>query len=155
MLVGDSGHFKDVVVGQGICDALRQSRAMTRHVPAAIAEPAKLDAALQTWWAERDRDAKPMYWLSQDLCRVDPTVVDRELWATLAGTARNRRLMHEVFAHRLPAGRIAGRPVQLQAAARATLRTSVSFPDLFAGIGAGIARERHRVAVDRRPLCLT
>ena len=155
VLVGDSGHFKDVVVGQGICDALRQSRSMTSRVPAAISDPARLDAAMQTWWTERDFDAKPMYWLSQDLCRVEPTVVDRELWATLAATARNRRNMHDVFAHRLPAGRIAGRSVQLQATVRATLRTSVSFPDLVAGIGAGIARDRDRMSADRRPLCRT
>lgn len=151
VLVGDSGHFKDVVVGQGICDALRQARAMTMHISAVVHDPDQLDAALRTWWRERDDDARPMYWLAQDLCRVEASVIDEEVWRTLAGSARYRRNLHQVLARHRPSRYVSGRPVQLQATVRAALRTSVSFSELWAGLGTGLVRERERKAAGRRP----
>src|SRR5688572_3169726 len=52
-LVGDAGHFKDIVVGQGICDALRQASALSKRlIPLLRADPSVVDAALQSWWRE-------------------------------------------------------------------------------------------------------
>ena len=54
-LVGDAGHHKDFVIGDGITEALLQARGLA----AAIGEGT--DAALTRWWRARDVAALPWY----------------------------------------------------------------------------------------------
>ena len=55
VLVGDAGHHKDFVIGDGITEALLQARSLA----AAIA--AGSDAELVRWWRARDVAALPWY----------------------------------------------------------------------------------------------
>jgi len=59
-LVGDAGHHKEFVLGDGITEALIQARSLA----AAIA--AGTDAALLRWWRARDVEALPLYFFGQD-----------------------------------------------------------------------------------------
>ena len=52
-LVGDAGHHKEFVIGDGITEALLQARGLA----SAIAKGT--DAALHRWWRARDVDALP------------------------------------------------------------------------------------------------
>src|SRR3954468_171813 len=61
-LVGDAGHFKDPTPGQGISDALRQTRQLASTIEAAMGGTTQLDEALRGYWQWRDDDAWPMYW---------------------------------------------------------------------------------------------
>lgn len=150
-LVGDAGHFKDIVVGQGICDALRQASALSRRlVPLLRRDPARLDASLEGWWRERDADARPMYWMAQDLGRVQSTVLDQEVLRVLAGSSRHRRDLQQVLAHRRPASHATGLKVQATALTRAVLRPSVSAAELRSAIGGAVDRQRDRLAPHRR-----
>jgi hypothetical protein len=59
-LVGDAGHHKEFVIGDGITEALLQARSLA----SAIAHGT--DAALDRWWRARDVEALPYFFLGQD-----------------------------------------------------------------------------------------
>ncbi len=59
-LVGDAGHHKDFVIGDGITEALVQARSLSRAVAAGG------DRALVRWWRARDVDALPRYCWGRD-----------------------------------------------------------------------------------------
>jgi flavin-dependent dehydrogenase len=59
-LVGDAGHHKDFIIGDGITEALLQTRALA----AAIAQGS--DAALKDWWTARDLAALPIFRFAED-----------------------------------------------------------------------------------------
>ncbi|MGQ0482255.1 MAG: NAD(P)/FAD-dependent oxidoreductase [Pseudonocardia sp.] len=58
-LVGDSGHFKDPVIGQGQRDALWAARRLAETVGPVLGDPGALDLALRRW--ERDRDTECLH----------------------------------------------------------------------------------------------
>ena len=150
-LVGDAGHFKDIVVGQGICDALRQASSLSeRLIPLLRSDASRLDAGLHSWWRHRDADARPMYWMAQDLGRVQTTVLDQEVLRVLAGSTRHRRNLQHVLAHRRPATHVNGLRVQGSALARAVLRPSVSTAELRTAVGGAVHRQRDRLSPQRR-----
>lgn len=60
MLVGDSGHHKDYVIGDGITEALLQARSAAEAISRGSAE------ALERWWRERDVEALPLFFFGQD-----------------------------------------------------------------------------------------
>jgi menaquinone-9 beta-reductase len=150
-LVGDAGHFKDVVIGQGICDALRQARSLSTCLAARLLDPDRLDAELRAWWRRRDDDARPIYWLAQDMGRVQPSVLDHSLSHVLAGAPRHRRHLQEVFSRKRPVRSVVGPAVLAQALARAAVSAEVSRADLQASVMAAVRRERERRSADRRP----
>jgi flavin-dependent dehydrogenase len=59
-LVGDAGHHKDFVIGDGITEALLQARSLA---PEILTES---DAALIRWWRARDVAALPWYALGRE-----------------------------------------------------------------------------------------
>jgi flavin-dependent dehydrogenase len=65
-LVGDSGHHKEFVIGDGITEALLQARSLA----SAIAQGT--DAALYRWWRARDVEALPLFFLGQDEGALGP-----------------------------------------------------------------------------------
>jgi menaquinone-9 beta-reductase len=65
-LIGDAGHHKEFVIGDGITEALLQARSLA----AAIAEGT--DAALHRWWRARDVEALPYFFLGQDEGALGP-----------------------------------------------------------------------------------
>lgn len=67
VLVGDSGVFKDPVMGQGIGDAFRHAATLAARLDTVdLADPAALDAATAEFGRWRDRDLWQMYWLAVD-----------------------------------------------------------------------------------------
>jgi 2-polyprenyl-6-methoxyphenol hydroxylase-like FAD-dependent oxidoreductase len=65
-LVGDAGHHKEFVIGDGITEALLQARSLA----SAIAQGT--DAALCRWWRARDVEALPLFFLGQDEGALGP-----------------------------------------------------------------------------------
>jgi menaquinone-9 beta-reductase len=65
-LVGDAGHHKEFVIGDGITEALLQARSLA----AAIGQGT--DAALRRWWRARDVEALPYFFLGQDEGALGP-----------------------------------------------------------------------------------
>lgn len=60
VLVGDAGHHKDFVAGDGITEALIQAKTLARAI--AIGG----EAALVRWWRSRDVEALPVYFWGRD-----------------------------------------------------------------------------------------
>jgi flavin-dependent dehydrogenase len=60
-LVGDAGHFKDPVTGQGMRDAMFAGRTLAEGVLAMLEDPAATDVATRRWEAERDRECLSAY----------------------------------------------------------------------------------------------
>lgn len=58
-LIGDAGHFKDPVIGQGQRDALWSGRRLAEMVAPVLDDPAATDVALRCW--ERERDAECLH----------------------------------------------------------------------------------------------
>jgi flavin-dependent dehydrogenase len=81
-LVGDAGHHKDFIIGDGITEALLQSRALA----SAIAQGT--DAALLDWWRQRDVDALPLFRFAED--QGLPTAAPRLIKRLFRGLARGR-----------------------------------------------------------------
>ena len=106
-LIGDAGHVKDVVTGQGISDALRQAELLAEQIVAGWGADSSLDVALRRWWHGRDRRALPMYWLSQDMGRMGVTpVVYQAFFRRIAGSERLRGQLQQVLSQELPVRRL-------------------------------------------------
>ncbi len=148
-LLGDAGHFKDVVVGQGISDAMRQAKALAAAIRSGIGDTDRLDAATTTWWAARDADARPMYWLAQDFGRVDASVLDLEVLRVVSRSSRRRRRLHEVFEHRRHPRSVVGPEVAARAVAGAALRGAVPGTHLLGAVTVAVHRELDRRGIAR------
>ena len=96
-LVGDAGHHKEFVIGDGITEALLQARSLA----AAVARGT--DAALHRWWRARDVEALPYFFLGRDEGAPGPPM----------------RLQQVVFAH-------AAKSPALQARMAATMEHQLS-----------------------------
>ncbi|MFG7944794.1 FAD-dependent oxidoreductase [Streptomyces cacaoi] len=126
VLLGDAGHVKDVVTGQGICDAMRHAERLTARVMPAWRSDRALDAATRTWWHARDRDAAPMYWLSQDMGRagVSPALFG-SFFQRIAASERRKLRLQEVLGRRYPVRRFIA-PYRFAAAIAARLRSGAA-----------------------------
>jgi flavin-dependent dehydrogenase len=60
-LIGDAGHFKDPIIGQGMRDAIWAGRTVCERAEARLDNPAELDRALRRWEAERERECLLAY----------------------------------------------------------------------------------------------
>ncbi len=65
-LVGDAGHHKEFVIGDGITEALLQARSLS----SAIIKGS--DKAMVRWWRARDVEALPLFYLGQDEGSLTP-----------------------------------------------------------------------------------
>jgi menaquinone-9 beta-reductase len=103
VLVGDAGHHKDFLIGDGMTEALLQ----TRRLAAAIAEGT--DLALERWWRARDVEALPLYYLGEEQGMPGPpprlqSVVfeqaarSEDLRARMVYVMEHQRAPHETFA---------------------------------------------------------
>jgi 2-polyprenyl-6-methoxyphenol hydroxylase-like FAD-dependent oxidoreductase len=107
-LLGDAGHVKDAVTGQGISDALRQAELLAEQIVAGWGADSSLDVALRRWWRNRDRRALPMYWLSQDMGLAGMTpAVYQAFFRQIAGSERLRGQLQQVLSQELPVRRLA------------------------------------------------
>jgi flavin-dependent dehydrogenase len=60
-LIGDAGHFKNPIIGQGIRDAVWAGRTVAEHTAGHLDRPAELDRALRRWEAARERECLMAY----------------------------------------------------------------------------------------------
>jgi flavin-dependent dehydrogenase len=78
-LLGDAGHFKDPVVGQGQRDALWTGRAIAESTADKLDDPAALDLALRRWEHERDTECLHSYHLGNletEIRPVPPVLIE-------------------------------------------------------------------------------
>lgn len=71
-LIGDAGHFKDPVIGQGQRDAMWSGRVLAEMADPVLDDPAELDRALRKWEQRRDRECLPSYHFGNIETRVEP-----------------------------------------------------------------------------------
>ena len=109
-LPGDSGHFKDPVIGQGIRDALRAGRRLAEITAPHLDAPALLDRALADWERERDRDCLAAYHWGNRESRTDPmldTLFAQVLGSFVDTPAQGRHLV-DIFCRRWRADQVIG-----------------------------------------------
>jgi flavin-dependent dehydrogenase len=78
-LLGDAGHFKDPVIGQGQRDALWTGRAVAEATAALLDDPGALDIALRRWEHERDTECLHAYHfgnLETEVRPVSPVLIE-------------------------------------------------------------------------------
>ena len=80
-LVGDAGHFKDPIIGQGMHDGLRFGRRLGEVAADALDDPELLDRRLFEWELERDHTVMPsVYFAGGRLARPVPlTAIELEM----------------------------------------------------------------------------
>jgi flavin-dependent dehydrogenase len=71
-LIGDAGHFKDPIIGQGIRDALWAGRTLADHTASLLDHPAELDRATRNWENSRDRECLLTYLVATHEARMVP-----------------------------------------------------------------------------------
>lgn len=104
-LVGDAGHHKDYIIGDGITEALLQARGLAE----AIGEGT--DRALERWWRARDVEALgPYFWGRDEGLPEPPGPLTRAIIRRLAADPALARQMTRLPEHQaapydlLPAG---------------------------------------------------
>jgi menaquinone-9 beta-reductase len=96
MLVGDAGHHKEFVIGDGITEALLQARSLA----SAIAQGT--DAALRRWWRARDVEALPYFFLGQDEGALGPPLeLQQVVFSHAAKTPSLQARMAATMEHKL------------------------------------------------------
>jgi len=66
VLVGDAGHHKDFVIGDGITEALLQAKDLAQGILAGS------EKSLYRWWRARDVKAVPLFFFAQDEAALEP-----------------------------------------------------------------------------------
>ena len=95
-LVGDAGHHKEFVIGDGITEALLQARGLA----SAIARGT--DAALHRWWRARDVEALPFFFLGQDEGALGPPMeLQQVVFSHVAKSPALRARMAATMEHQL------------------------------------------------------
>jgi len=134
-LVGDAGHHKEFVIGDGITEALLQAKSLA----AAIVEGG--DGALTRWWRARDVEALPGYYWGRDEGTLAPVSELEELVVGAIGRSEELvRMMNRLPLHQCsPYDAIPGRailPLVLGAVARGRLGVVPAFFSQVRKIGA-------------------
>jgi flavin-dependent dehydrogenase len=95
-LVGDAGHHKDYVIGDGITEALLQARDLTKAIDSGT------DKALQAWWRARDVAALPLFYFAEDEARLGPPLqMQVEMFQQVGARPDLRQAMARVMEHEL------------------------------------------------------
>ena len=95
-LVGDAGHHKEFVIGDGITEALLQARSLA----AAIARGS--EASLHRWWRSRDVEALPYFFLGRDEGALGPPLeVQQVVFSRVARKAALRARLAATMEHQL------------------------------------------------------
>lgn len=103
-LVGDAGHHKDFVIGDGITEALLQARSLATSIAAGS------DAALTRWWRARDVAALPWYFVGKEAGAPGPLPeLHRVLFARLdADPTLKARVFDVIERRQSPFGMVPG-----------------------------------------------
>lgn len=116
-LVGDAGHHKDFVIGDGITEALLQAKSLARAIAGSLADGEAveadetggaatdadgLDAALERWWRARDVEALPQYFWGKDEGGLGPPgTLETQVIRAVASDPGLQRRMTGLPEHRL------------------------------------------------------
>jgi flavin-dependent dehydrogenase len=96
VLVGDAGHHKEFVIGDGITEALIQARSLAAAVLTGT------DEALARWWRARDVEALPLYFFGQDEGALGPPAeLQRVVFSYIAGKPALRARMARTMEHQV------------------------------------------------------
>jgi 2-polyprenyl-6-methoxyphenol hydroxylase-like FAD-dependent oxidoreductase len=153
VLVGDAGHFKDPMPGQGIQDAFRQVDALA----AAIAEGLDgsgedIDRALEAWGRWRDKDAAEHYWFATDMGKAGAVdAVVPEIQRRLLAQGKIDILLN-LFTHRSRPSQVFTPPRLLGATGRLLLRPRCRRRKLLREVGTLLAADVSRRRLSRRPV---
>ena len=137
-LVGDAGHHKEFVIGDGITEALLQARSL------AVAIAQGTDAALHRWWRARDVEALPYFFLGRDEGAAGPPLaLQQVVFSHVAKSPSLQARMAATMEHQLsPLETFSARQVlgwTLGAAVRGSLRV---IPEFIAMARRGSANNR-------------
>jgi len=117
VLVGDAGHHKDFVVGDGITEALIQAKSLS----AAIASGT--DEALLQWWLSRDVEALPIYFWAQDEGATGtPAELDRIIFKKLQKKPNLLSRMADVVEHKISSYDVVPPPLIIRTVLKSLLR---------------------------------
>jgi menaquinone-9 beta-reductase len=95
-LVGDAGHHKEFVIGDGITEALLQARSLASAMGEGTA------AALHRWWRARDVDALPYFFLGRDEGALGPPMeLQQVVFSHVAKTPSVRARIAATMEHQL------------------------------------------------------
>lgn len=95
-LVGDAGHHKDYIIGDGITEALLQVKSLA----AAISKGS--EAALHAWWRHRDAEAWELFCFAEDeAALVRPMDLQEAVLLGVAGSQQLKDAMAMVFERRI------------------------------------------------------
>jgi flavin-dependent dehydrogenase len=127
VLVGDAGHHKDFVIGDGITEALIQAKSLAQ----AIVEGG--DASLLRWWRARDVAALPAYhWGRDEGAAGSPGELETRVIARLARHPKWRSRIARLPEHRSSPYTVVPVPAVVTALAAALVRGRlVVVPDLI------------------------
>ncbi|MGE4425397.1 MAG: NAD(P)/FAD-dependent oxidoreductase [Solirubrobacteraceae bacterium] len=89
-LVGDAGHVKDPLAGQGIRDALRYGRLLGEMVSPALEEPVLLDQQLRSWEVRRDHECLDTYLWGSQMSRSEEEL--EAMWSVIIRVLGEPRL---------------------------------------------------------------
>ena len=96
VLVGDAGHHKDFLIGDGITEALLQARSLAAAVKVGT------DHALVQWWRARDVAGVPYHYFGRDEgAAASPTALDGVVFSRVNENPKYKTRMAEIFEHRL------------------------------------------------------
>lgn len=147
LLVGDAGHHKDFVIGDGISEALLQARS------AAAAVAAGTEKALERWWRARDVEALPLYYMARDEGSPEPLrELQRVVMRRVARRRELRQRMFRVVDRQLPAHELFSPAWILGQAMRAALGGRPEVLRDFVALARKGARESSEIARRRKLL---
>ena len=93
-LVGDAGHHKEFVIGDGITEALIQAKALSKAISDGKEE------SLMHWWRARDIEALPGYFWGRDEGSLSPPArLESLIFARVARDERLQALMCRLPEH--------------------------------------------------------
>lgn len=114
-LAGDSGHFKDPVIGQGMRDALWMGRTLAEATAPVLDRGSDLDRATRAWEEDRDRECLPAYHFANLETRVRP--VPAVFRATIAALPVDAGpTLSDVFARTRTPAQVLNVPLLMRAA---------------------------------------
>jgi 2-polyprenyl-6-methoxyphenol hydroxylase-like FAD-dependent oxidoreductase len=94
-LVGDAGHHKDFVIGDGSTQALRDARNL-----AAVLRQEDRDESLRQYWRERDVEAQPFFRAAQQQADLNQAVrLNRLIFEHIGKSPKLMELFRHQFEH--------------------------------------------------------
>lgn len=122
-LAGDAGHFKDPVTAQGMRDAMRFGRLAGEAAAPVLDDPQRLDSALRTWEAGRERECLESYQWTNQMGRGEAmSPLEVELYREVAADPACARELLDVFSRQRRPSQVVGPGRALRLTRRALAR---------------------------------